>query len=97
LLRFTKARGNQDITYLSKKSFAEPNEFKTPPKTNAVVVKLGNVTASKIILDLEWKWSECLQPAAGGDGCQAGHVGVIIQGIQNLSMHNLDTTQFCGV
>jgi hypothetical protein len=51
-LRFTKARGNQDITNLSKKSFAEPNEFKTPPKTNAVVVKLGNVTASKIILDL---------------------------------------------
>ena len=82
---------------LSKKSFAEPDELKTPPKTNAAVVKLGNVTASKLILDLGWKWSECLQPAAGGDGCQAGHVGVIIQGIQNLSMHNLDTTQFCGV
>lgn len=56
-----------------------------------------NQFIKKIILDQGWKWSECLQPAAGGDGCQAGHVGVIIQGIQNLSMHNLDTTQFCGV
>ena len=65
---------------LSKKSFAEPDELKTPPKTNAVVVKLGNVTASKLILEPGWKWSECVQPAVGGHSCQAGHVGVIIQG-----------------
>ena len=42
---------------LSKKSFAEPDELKTPPKTNAAVVKLGNVTASKLILEPGWKWS----------------------------------------
>ena len=65
---------------LSKKSFAEPDELKTPPKTNAAVVKLGNVTASKLILEPGWKWSECVQPAVGGHSCQAGHVGVIIQG-----------------
>lgn len=65
---------------LSKKSFVAPDELKTPPKTNAAVVKLGNVTASKLTLEPGWKWSECVQPAVGGDSCQAGHVGVIIQG-----------------
>lgn len=45
---------------LSKKSFAEPDELKTPPKTNAAVVKLGNITASKLTLEPGWKWSECV-------------------------------------
>ena len=57
------------MTNLSKKSFAEPDELKTPPKTNAAVVKLGNVTASKLTLEPGWKWSECVQPAVGGDSC----------------------------
>ena len=29
------------MSNLSKKSFAQPDELKTPPKTNAAVVKLG--------------------------------------------------------
>ena len=68
------------MSNLSKKSFAQPDELKTPPKTNAAVVKLGNITASKLTLEPGWKWSECVQPAVGGHSCQAGHVGVIIQG-----------------
>ena len=39
---------------LSKKSFVAPDELKTPPKTNAAVVKLGNVTASKLTLEPGW-------------------------------------------
>ena len=46
------------MTNLSKKSFAEPDELKTPRKTNAAVVKLGNVTESKLTLEPGWKWSE---------------------------------------
>ena len=26
------------------------------------------------------KWSECIKPVVGTDSCQAGHVGVILQG-----------------
>ena len=68
------------MSNLSKKSFAQPDELKTPPKTNAAVVKLGNITAAKLTLEPGWKWSECVKPAVGGHSCQAGHVGVIIQG-----------------
>ena len=48
------------MSNLSKKSFAQPDELKTPPKTNAAVVKLGNISASKLTLEPGWKWSECV-------------------------------------
>ena len=63
-----------------KKSFDDADEVKTPPKTHAATVKLGNINATKIVLEPGWKWSECVKPAVGGDSCQAGHVGVIVQG-----------------
>ena len=62
------------------KSFKDADEVKTPDKTHAAVVKLGNVNATKVVLQPGWKWSECVKPVVGGDSCQAGHVGVIIQG-----------------
>ena len=43
-------------------------------------MKLGNVNASKIVLEPGWRWSECIKPTVGGNSCQAGHVGVVISG-----------------
>jgi hypothetical protein len=62
------------------KSFDDPDEVKNPPKTHAAIVKLGGLTVTKVILEPGWKWSECVKPIVGGDSCQAGHVGVIVQG-----------------
>ena len=62
------------------KSFDDADEVKTPPKTNAATVKLGDISATRVVLEPGWKWSECVKPAVGGDSCQAGHVGVIVQG-----------------
>ena len=62
------------------KSFDNADEIKTPPKAHVSVVKLGDMNASKMVLEPGWKWSECIKPAVGGDSCQAGHVGVIVQG-----------------
>ena len=44
------------------------------------VVKLGNMNASRLVLQPGWRWSECIKPVVGGDSCQAGHVGVIVAG-----------------
>ena len=62
------------------KSFDDADEVKTPPKTHAATVKLGDISATKVVLEPGWKWSECVKPAVGGDSCQAGHVGVSVQG-----------------
>ena len=68
------------MTNMFRKSFEDADEVKTPDKTHASVVKLGNVNVTKLVLQPGWKWSECVKPVVGGDSCQAGHVGVIIQG-----------------
>ena len=68
------------MTNMFRKSFEDADEVKTPDKTHASVVKLGNVNVTKLILQPGWKWSECVKPVVGGDSCQAGHVAVIIQG-----------------
>ena len=65
---------------LEKKSFDNPDELKTPEKTNAAVVNFGTVAASRVILQPGWKWSECIKPVVGTESCQAGHVGMILQG-----------------
>ena len=68
------------MTSLYKKSFSDADEVKSPPKAHVEVVKFGNMTASKIVLEPGWKWSECIRPTVGGDSCQAGHVGVVMSG-----------------
>ena len=65
---------------LFSKPFSDPDLVKAPEKTHAAVVQLGNIAASKLELQPGWKWSECVKPAVGGHSCQAGHVGVVVQG-----------------
>ena len=65
---------------LYAKNFDNADEVKNPPKAKAQIVKLGNVNASKIVLEPGWRWSECIKPTVGGDSCQAGHVGVVKSG-----------------
>ena len=44
------------------KNFNNADEVRTPDKTKAEVVELGNVTAMKITLEPGWRRSECIKP-----------------------------------
>ena len=65
---------------LEKKSFDNPDELKTPEKTNAAVVNFGTVAASRVVLQPGWKWSECIKPAVKTDSCEKSHFGVCVSG-----------------
>ena len=65
---------------LASKSFTIPDVLKEPDKTHSASVDLGVATATKLVLQPGWKWSECVKPLVVGHGCQAAHVGVVIQG-----------------
>ena len=52
---------------LYKKSFDDADEVKSPPKAHVEVVKLGNMNASRLVLQPGWRWSECIKPVVGGD------------------------------
>ena len=47
---------------LFSKNFNDADEVKNPPKAKVEVVKLGNVNASKLVLQPGWVWSECINP-----------------------------------
>ena len=48
------------MTSMYAKSFENADEIKTPPKAHVSVVKLGDMNASKMVLEPGWKWSECI-------------------------------------
>ena len=50
-----------------KKSFNDADEVKSPPKAHVSVVKLGDMNASKLVLEKGWKWSECIKPVVGDE------------------------------
>ena len=62
------------------KNFNNADEVRTPDKTKAEVVELGNVTAMKITLEPGWRWSECIKPVVGTGSCQKGMLVCWYQG-----------------
>lgn len=54
---------------LFTKSFNDADEVRSPEKTHAEVVKLGNVNVTRLELQPGWKWSECNKPVVGGHSC----------------------------
>jgi len=71
---------------ITKKSFATPDETRTPDKTVVQTVSLGQgVSAARFTMQPGWRWSQCISPIAGTDRCQARHIGAIISGQLHLS------------
>ena len=71
------------MSNVMKKSFTD-GDIKTPEKAHSSTVILNNVTLTKVILQPGWKWSTCIKPIVETESCQAGHVGVIAQGILHV-------------
>ena len=69
-----------------KKSFDAPDDLKAPEKTTAQVLNFGAVAATRLRLRPGWSWSECIKPHVGGQSCQAGHVGTLVQGSLKVRM-----------
>ena len=72
-------------TTLTKKSFAEPDESRTPPKTQVDVVDFGDVKAARFTMQPGWRWSECVKPVVGTHSCQVRHVGAVVSGRLHLT------------
>ena len=73
---------------VSTKSFDEPDEQRTPPKTTVDVVRLSGATVARTTFQPGWKWSECVKPVVGTDSCQARHVGTLVSG--EMEVHHED-------
>ena len=70
-----------------KKGFNNADEVRKPDKTQLEIVDLGGVKAARMTAQPGWRWSECIKPVAGGDSCQAHHVGTVVAGTMHV-VHN---------
>ena len=69
-----------------------PDETRSPDKTTVEIVRMGGVAASRMRLEPGWRWSECIKPIAGGERCQAHHVGFLQSGAMHV-VHDDGTEQ----
>ena len=68
------------VKAIEAKSFASPDEVRTPSKTRVEVNHIQGFTLGRFHLDPGWRWSECIKPVAKTDTCQISHVGCAISG-----------------
>jgi hypothetical protein len=69
---------------VQKLNFDSPDETRTPDKTRAEVVRVGNTTVGRLTLQPGWQWSECIKPVVGTDSCQIRHVGIVQAGAMHV-------------
>lgn len=74
-----------------KKTFASPDERRSPAKTEMEIVNVGAVKAARLTLQPGWRWSECIKPIAKTDSCQMHHVGMVTAG--KMHVHHDDGSE----
>jgi len=80
---------------VKKLNFDSPDETRTPEKTRAEVVRVGNTTVGRLTLQPGWQWAECIKPVAGTDSCQIRHVGIVQEGQMHV-VHDDGTEEDLG-
>ncbi len=71
---------------LQKKSLDSPDETRTFENGKVGVITLGDFTASRLVLEPGWRWSENVKPIAGTDSCQVPHTGYHVSGRLRVRM-----------
>jgi class 3 adenylate cyclase len=65
---------------LQVKSFAAPDEVRSPPLGHAEVVSLDDTTVGHARWEPGWRWSTHLAPLMGTASCQLRHLGYSVSG-----------------
>src|SRR5919201_4329073 len=73
---------------MEKKNIETPEETRTFDKGKMEVVKLATATIGRGTFEPGWKWSECVQPIAQTDSCQAEHTGYVLSGRMHVVMND---------
>lgn len=69
---------------ITKHSYNEPDETRTPPLATVKIVDLGGIATSHATFQPGWRWSESVKPIAGTQTCQFRHVGAVLSGRLNV-------------
>ena len=74
---------------IQRKSLDQPDETRTFENGKAEVVTLGDdFTASRLVFEPGWRWSENVKPIAGTDSCQVLHTGYQVSGRLHVRLND---------
>jgi quercetin dioxygenase-like cupin family protein len=79
---------------MTKRSFDNPDEVRTPPKTKVEVVDIDGAKVARVTFEPGWRWSECVKPAVGTDTCQTDHYGMMVTGRLGVSYGDGNEEEF---
>lgn len=68
------------------KRFGKPDEIREFPKGRLELIKIGNATIGRMILEPGWKWSTSVQPLAKTKSCEAPHFQYHVSGVLKIVM-----------
>lgn len=65
---------------VESRNLDQPDESRTPDKTEVNVVSVGGNEVGRFTFQPGWRWSECVKPVAGTDSCEMTHLGYVVSG-----------------
>lgn len=74
------------MKYAQIKSFERPEEVREFPKGKVEIIKIGNMTIGRAILEPGWRWSSSIQPIAKTKSCEAPHFQYHVAGVLKIKM-----------
>jgi quercetin dioxygenase-like cupin family protein len=69
---------------VTKRSFEDPDERRTPPSARVDVVRVADTSMARMTFEPGFRWSEHVKPSAGTEWCEARHVGMSIAGTMHI-------------
>jgi quercetin dioxygenase-like cupin family protein len=76
------------IKSFEAKSMDNPDERRTPPRTQVDITRLEGFTIGRFTFQPGWRWSECVKPIVGTESCQVSHVGYAVSGTLGIRMQD---------
>ena len=74
------------------KSLGKPDEVRQFPKGRLELVRIGDASIGRAILEPGWRWATSVQPLAKTKSCEAPHFQYHVSGILHIRMD--DGTEF---
>jgi hypothetical protein len=79
---------------LQRKDFATPDETRPFEFGKVEIVKIGDGTVGRLILQPGWRWSKHVKPLANTEWCEAPHFQYHVSGVLHIAM--ADGTEWDG-
>lgn len=76
------------------KNLGRPDDTIDLPRLTVEQVDLGDVTVGRLTMEPGWHWYDHVRPRAGGEWCEARHVGVVLLGRFGVTMRDGTKMEF---